>query len=339
MALLRPGKVEARLPEIGRIFKGGPKEEKTKRDGSTYRGFGPDLDYFRFEPSDSTSNLPSPDGSGTLAEYLVRQYAELGDNPRTLPIQFLYAESDKNFAATYNEAWQSVGGVERCVRRCNGETQILHLEGKVLSKEPIPCAAEGLSECPLKCKPTGRLSFILPQLKYPGRVVMTTHSIYDILEIQGNLALYEGWELNKIPFQLCRTERSINRNMPDGNIQTMKKWLCHLVIDPRFGQRLLESAPNRYLAELEGTIEDDVIEAKVLAPSVYLSQDEFQELANLAKQMQLSSQEFGHYLMKRYPGKSRAEIPSEDFEDIFGELGLPETIDGIKADYAKVAAK
>jgi hypothetical protein len=331
MGLLRPGKIEPKLPEIGRIFKGGKKRDREK-DGKAYKIMGEDLDYFRFEPSESTHNLPSPDGVGTLAEYLTRQYEELGSSPRTLPIQFLYAEANKNFAAEYNEAWQSVGGVERCIRRCDGETQLLHLEGKTLSKEPIPCAAQGMSECPLKCKPTGRLSFILPQLKYPGRVVMTTHSIYDILEIQGNLALYEGWELNKIPFQLCRTERTINRNV-DGNIQAVKKWLCHLVIDPRFGQRLLESAPTRYLAELEGS---PVVEVEVVDEPEFLSPEQFRELGDAAKAAGLTGEEWGHYLRKRYPGKTRAEIPAGDLDQILGDLRDSVVVAEIKKHYHSV---
>lgn len=254
-ALIRPSLIESRLPEIGRIRKGGPKEEKARKDGSTYSIFGQDLSSFRFEPAASTYDLPSPDGQGRLADYLIRQYEELGTEPRTLPIQFLHGELSKNFTNS-NEVWAKVGSVERCVRRCNGQTQLLHLTAdRKLSKAPIDCAAaESMNECPNKCKPTGRLSFILPQLKYPGLVVMTTHSIYDIIEIQGNLALYEGWDLNKIPFQLCRTERTINRN-DNGDIKPLRKWLCHLVIDPRFGNAVLAAQPKQYLAELTGGVE------------------------------------------------------------------------------------
>lgn len=255
MALIRPGTIESRLPEIGRIRKGGAKREMTNRKGEKFMGLGEDLSYFRFDPAPSTYDLPSPDGDGRLADYLVRQYNELGSEPRTLPIQFLHSELSKNFTSS-NEVWAKVGAVERCVRRCDGQTQLLHLTAdKKLSKAPVDCSAtEGMNECPNKCKPTGRLSFILPQLKYPGLVVMTTHSIYDIIEIQGNLALYEGWDLNKIPFQLCRTERTINRN-DNGSITALKKWLCHLVIDPRFGNAVLAAQPKQYLAELTGGVE------------------------------------------------------------------------------------
>jgi Recombination directionality factor-like len=257
VALIRPSIIESRLPEIGRLRKGGPKREMTNRKGEKFMGLGEDLNHFRFDPAPSTYDLPSPDGDGRLADYLIRQYDELGVEPRTLPIQFMHSELSKNFTNS-NEVWAKVGAVERCIRRCDGQTQLLHLtDDKKLSKAPIVCAAEeGMNECPNKCKPTGRLSFILPCLKYPGLVVMTTHSIYDIIEIQGNLALYEGWDLNKIPFQLCRTERTINRN-DNGDIKPMKKWLCHLVIDPRFGNAVLAAQPKQYLAELTGGFDDE----------------------------------------------------------------------------------
>lgn len=270
MALIRPNTIESRLPEIGRIRKGGPKREMTNKKGETFMGLGEDLNHFRFDPAPSTYDLPSPDGQGRLADYLVRQYEELGSEPRTLPIQFLYSDLSKNFTNS-NEVWAKVGAVERCVRRCDGQTQLLHLTAdKKLSKDPIACSAtEGMNECPNKCKPTGRLSFILPQLKYPGLVVMTTHSIYDIIEIQGNLALYGGWDLNKIPFQLCRTERTINRN-DNGEIKPMKKWLCHLVIDPRFGNAVLAAQPKQYLAEITGGEEEylDVTPVNALPATV-----------------------------------------------------------------------
>jgi hypothetical protein len=258
MAIIRPGTIQVRLPEIGRIFKGGPKRDRTK-DGKTYQIMGEDLDHFRFEPSPSTYDLPSPDGEGRLADYLIRQYKELGDAPRALPIQFLHAEIDKDFSAI-NEVWAKIGGVERCIRRCDGQSQKLHLADagtkKMLSNQPIPCAAEeGMNKCPMDCKPTGRLSFVMPCLNYPGLVIMTTHSIYDIIEIQGNLAMYSNWDINKIPFQLCRTEKTVSRTNDDGGKTPIKKWLCHLTIDPRFGNAVLAAQPKQYLAELTGGVE------------------------------------------------------------------------------------
>lgn len=254
MAIIRPGDTIPRLPEIGRIRKGGPKREKTKTDGTKYQIFGEDLDHFRFDPAESTYNLPAPDGDGRLADYLMRQWDELGEKPRYVPIQFMHNAISENFTMI-NEVWARVGTVERCVRRCDGETVNLSMtEDKKLTRTPLPCSAvEGLNECPMGCKPTGRLQFLIPQLNYPGLVIMTTHSIYDIYEIQGNLALYQNWELSKIPFQLCRTERTINRN-DNGKVTAMKKWLCHLVIDPRFGNAVLGGAQRQYLAELEGEV-------------------------------------------------------------------------------------
>lgn len=280
MAILRKQELHPRLPEIGRIRKGGPKRDRQKEGGTTYQIFGEDLNHFRFEPAQPTFSLSAPDNNGTLGDYLIRQFAELGEEPRTIPIQFLHNELEKNFSAI-NEVWAKVGAVERCVRRCDGETVKLSMTAdKKLSREPQPCATpEGSNECPFKCKPTGRLSFVMPQLKYPGLVVMTTHSLYDILEIQGNLALYEGWDLSKIPFQLCRTEKTITRN-DNGSVSSLKKWLCHLVIDPRFGNALLQGSQRQYLAQLEGSIIDSEVIDDPYEPALMLPPESKVHLAN-----------------------------------------------------------
>jgi hypothetical protein len=293
---------------------------------------GVDLDHFRFEPSPSTYGLPSPDGNGRLADYLIRQYKELGDAPRALPIQFLHAEIDKDFSAI-NEVWSKIGGVERCVRRCNGQDQKLHLVEsggkKMLSDKPIPCAAaEGMNRCPLDCKPTGRLSFVMPCLNYPGLVIMTTHSIYDIVEIQGNLAMYSHWDINKIPFQLCRAEKTINRTNDDGSKTPMKKWLCHLVIDPRFGNAVLAAQPKQYLAELTGSSEPEYLEAEFveepqepeIAPEAKQKSGQQKIVARIcavAKEAGFSP-ESRDALLKASGYASKNDIPQEHLETVVG---------------------
>lgn len=267
MALLRPQKVQPRLAEIGRIFKGGPKQKRVK-DGKEYEIQGQDLDHFRFEPSERLSELLAPDGSGSLASYLTERWNELGDAPRAITIRFLGSTVADVFKAEANEVWATIGGASRCVRRCNGETQLLHLtKDKKLSKEPIPCdAVEGENECPNKCKPTGRLFFMVPALEYPGLIVLTTHSINDIIEIKGNLALYENWDLSKIPFRLCRTKRSVTRN-ENGTLRSMDKWLLHIEIDPSFGNAIFAQQPRQYLAQLSGAdpaaIEGEFVEGEI----------------------------------------------------------------------------
>lgn len=253
MALVRPQQIRPRFSEIGRLYKGSPK--RTNANGKEI--FGEDLDHFRFEPSPRLLEFPAmTKGFSSLHDELKTRYAELGEKPRTIRVRFAHPEPELNFS-TDNEVWKQVKGVERCTRRCNGETCSLHTTDKgTLSKEPIACAAvEGLNKCPQGCVPTGRLRFFLPDLNYPGIVALTTHSIHDISEILGNLEAYANFDLTKIPFKLCRTEKTINRTDEQGNTFPMRRWLCHLEIDPEFGLLLQRSQENRYRAELQAPIE------------------------------------------------------------------------------------
>jgi hypothetical protein len=264
MALIRATQSsEPRIHEIGRIFKGGKKRDREK-NGRTYQIMGEDLDYFRFEPSECTKTMPSPDSIySSLYDYLRATWDALGEQQQSIGIQFLYDDALSNFDSRYNELWAKVGNAERCVRKCDGETTVLSItaDGKKISKKPLPCSADpDDDECPLGCKPTARLKCLVPALRYMGVVIMTTHSIYDILEISGNLAFYDG-KLSRLPFQLCRSEKSV---IHDG--MGMKKWLCHLAIDPRFGNALMEAAPKTLLKELLADNDNLAIEAEIVHP-------------------------------------------------------------------------
>ena len=250
MALIRPQTVQPRVVEIGRLHKGSRK--RVNQQGKEI--FGEDLDYFRFEPSERLRGFPAVNPElESLYHQLANAYSELGDSPRTLRIRFAYPIPEENFVCG-NEVWKSVKGVDRCVRRCDGASCTLHItERGTLSKEPIPCAAAAeQNRCPSGCVPTGRLRFFLPDLNYPGIIVLTTHSIHDIQEIRGNLEAYANWDLTKLPFRLCRTEKTITRTDEQGNVFPLKKWLCHVEIDPEFGLLLQRSTEVRYRAELTG---------------------------------------------------------------------------------------
>lgn len=262
MALIRKtNTTEPRIHEIGRVFKGGKKRDREK-NGRTYQIMGEDLEYFRFEPAESTRNMPSPEpGYLDLYSYLRAKWDESGLEQRSIGVQFVYEDALSNFDSRYNEIWAKVGNAERCTRRCDGEVTALSLsaDGKKLSKQPLPCAAsEGDDECPLGCKPTARLKFLVPSLRYMGLVIMTTHSIYDILELNGNLAFYDG-KLSRLPFQLCRSEKSV---IHDG--MGLKKWLCHLAVDPRFGNALMDAAPKTLLKELLADNQQVAIDAEIV---------------------------------------------------------------------------
>ena len=64
---------------------------------------------------------------------------------------------------------------------------------------------------------------------------------------------YANWDLTKLPFRLCRTEKTITRTDDAGNVFPLKRWLCHIEIDPEFGLLLQQSTQLRYRAELTGS--------------------------------------------------------------------------------------
>lgn len=257
MAIIRPGRqAQPRLAEIGRLFKGAPKGPRSP---------GEDLDHFRFEPHEALQGYPRTDGqSGSLYDELLQRYEDL-DSQRVLRIRFPFDEIEQNMSPPLNELWSSKGGAQRCIKRCDGQTQLLHWQdsksGPRLSRQPKPCeAGPNDDKCPAGCSPTSRLQFILTDLGYPGIVVHTSHSMYDINEFESNLEAYRELPLSKIPFLLCRRLKPCPFTKPDGAIVNQSKWLCHLEIDPTYGQKLQLAQATSFLASLGA----DVAQAQAL---------------------------------------------------------------------------
>lgn len=269
MAVIRESKIQsiqARLPEIGRLFKGGPKKKvQSKRDpNKLVEVFGEDLNHFRFEPSPRTADLPDPSGSGSLADFLRRTWdaskREFGDF-RAIPILLPYGGLNANFSYA-NKVFD---GNSRCVRSCNGEVcdryqiDVPHPRqpGRMVKRTVqglVPCAmTDEMDECPAGCKAQGQLQMIIPALGFPGTVILTTHSGRDIRTLLSNLKAYQQFDLSKVPFRLCRTLQNCDRPGKDGEIIPGQWWFCHLEIDSQYGMLALESQQHKYLAELTGS--------------------------------------------------------------------------------------
>jgi hypothetical protein len=270
------------------------------------------------------------------------RYAELGEKPRTLRARFAYPNPEDNFSCA-NELWKSVKGVDRCIRRCDGATCSLHITKRgTLSKEPIACAATGeQNKCPAGCVPTGRLRFFLPDLNYPGIVLLTTHSIHDIQEIRGNLEAYANWDLTKLPFRLCRTEKTITRTDDAGNVFPLKRWLCHVEIDPEFGLLLQQSTQLRYRAELTGLQEMRSLKEAVTIDTTadWVSFDEVEPATSAS-----STTNANREMLKRigqitgHSSKQIAEILNTNFpgqkSDALTDLELRTVVDALCLDAA-----
>lgn len=181
-ATLRP-----QLPRLGKLRKGGPKE-----DGQ----FGKDLDYFRF--------------TSDRAEVIESFESIYGKQPRIINIYLLHPSLEENFS-TWIELW-SDGGLQW---RSDKEYQVLWLEDGHYKRGQRPHVEhKDQSE-------VGRLEFIVPELikaGHIGTVTLETHANHDIRAIAGVLLAAEQEQEQKqnplglrgIPFVLRRVQEEIS---------------------------------------------------------------------------------------------------------------------------------
>jgi len=153
------------IPTIGKLRKGGKKGPRQP---------GKDLDYFRF-----TSERPE----------VVAAFGEAFDEePREVKAYLTGKSAVENFDP-WKEQWDGGG---RLLHRCDGEFCVLWRgeDGKMI-EDPERALQH---PCPGKCKETGRLSLIIPELweaDCVGLVTLETHSKYDIVHINTVLAEIE----------------------------------------------------------------------------------------------------------------------------------------------------
>lgn len=260
----RMQEIPARLEEIGRLFKGGPKEKGVSKSGKEYLGYGKDLDCFRFQPSERLMNLPSSSHVNLYEEVLARWQGmqQVTAGWKAIPILLPYRSLAENFR------WRNAvyDGSGRTVRSCDGELcdrqpfLMKNAHGKeytAILRGAYACAMqEGDVECPAGCKAEAKLSMIIPGFP-PGLVVLTTKSTIDIQTIEANLKAYSRFDLSRIPMRLCRSLKDASyTDAKTGEFKKQEKWLCHIEIDPEYGQMALQAQQQQYRAELMGGVQD-----------------------------------------------------------------------------------
>jgi len=131
--------ITPRFRTLGKLRKGGEK---------TPKGYGPDLNHFRF-----TSDVPE------IVEAFTAIY---GEQPRAVNVYLPYETTEQNFA-TWKELWAASG----LQHRCDGETMQIWLgkDGKY-HRDPQPC--------PGGCDEVGRLEVIIPELIAAGFIGTVT---------------------------------------------------------------------------------------------------------------------------------------------------------------------
>lgn len=201
---------EPAFPRIGVLRKGGVKLNEKQP--------GKDLTYFRFDSDDKQA---------------VQDFeATYGKEPATINVYLPFPTPDENF-----QAWQEEYKAGGLVHRCDGETMTVWQtpDGKY-SNEPKPCPHVGKPRTNgfTLCKPVGRLTVIIPELRRFAYVTVGTTSKNDIMELTDNLnAVYAmRGTLQGIPFRLMRRPRMISTPKPDGGRARYEKWMLSIEADP-----------------------------------------------------------------------------------------------------------
>lgn len=221
----RPARVDAGLPELGRLFKGAPRQSENQKQ------VPPDLDYFRFEAAD----LPTASADQIDAAWV----ALYGDKPKIIRnVQFAVDRLDLAFDS-WLESWgKSRNGAPLLNRRCDGQTIVFERDGDKVYREPAVC------EHKCDCKPVGRLRLFLPELCAKlgvlGVVTLVTHGGTDIDNIVNSLGLVlsQTGRLRNVAFVLYR--ESVQLMTPAG--LPVQKSIVRLELDTRSAQAVALAA-------------------------------------------------------------------------------------------------
>lgn len=218
--------LQRRLVEVGRIRMGkkGDKGQPQKLD--TWRLTSSDTARLEEAAKLFGGTVTPWDGSPKGDEH------ELITTSSELPILLLPGQA----LSQWHELWSGGG----CQRRCDGEREIL-------SDSPCLCDAEPGDR---KCKPTTRLSVMLPDVPGLGCWRLESHGYYAAVELSATAAMLEQATARgqMLPARLRIDQR---RQVKDG--KTTRYAVPVIDIDVRFrdairgiggpGQELLEAAP------------------------------------------------------------------------------------------------
>lgn len=213
------------FPRLGVLRKGGEKRQR-ERNGKPYEIFGEDLDHFRFDTDDESAAVD-----------FTRIF---GDEPRSVRVVLPYPTMEQNFSV-----WQEAYTAGALQHRCDGETCTRWLgdDGKY-HDDPVPCPALQLAENDKnRCKPVGRLMTLLPDLRRLAHVVVLTHAINDIVELQRNLLAVERWrgDLRGIVWTLSRKPVEISTPNDKGGRTRREKWLLFMEPQAEYAASLLQA--------------------------------------------------------------------------------------------------
>lgn len=187
--------VFAGLPRIAKLRKGAPKEQRTRKDGSTYEVVGKDLDYLRpvFDPE---------------YEHLKSKFTALyGKNPNNMTA-FLNADSVVEAFDFWKEEWTATTMLTRC-DGMNKHVWFNQKNGRYQTSKVL---------CDVKCgcKAVGRLNLILPDFTMEtgvlGYFTIETHSEEDIRTLYARItSIWATFgKLRGVPLVMYRVPRKLS---------------------------------------------------------------------------------------------------------------------------------
>lgn len=217
------------FPEIGSIRKGAAKSANAP---------GKDLSYFRVEFDEK-----EPEAAATFK-------AKYGNEPAEITIMLPFNEIDRMW-----DAWYEAYTAGRLVARSDGEKFIYLVDpqtGEQVVTGGLPFTAhrelvgsyqkQGGGTEPIKCKPTGRLKIVIPELQRLAYLTVHTTSIHDIANISSQLEAIQrinGGHLAGIPLVLRRRPKKISMPMAGGKRARVTKYMLSIEADPEWVKRKL----------------------------------------------------------------------------------------------------
>lgn len=252
---------QARFPLLGKIRKGGEKQENSKKPGI-------DLEYFRIDS----------DIQGINEKFT----AIYGKEPKQLDCLLPFPYTDQVFPC-----WMEEWGATGLVSRCDEEKQVIYQQaGKMIATNPVPC--KKLLQNPdgsyqgCKCKQVGRLQVVLPKLGELGYFEVETHSKWDIIGLTEQLLAIEtsAGSLIGIPFLLERGSRDLSYPLPDGKRGRKTFSLLSIRVHPSRASQVLEIIETKAFQQFTGSVEPiktlspaSIGNVKILNPSQSLPEE------------------------------------------------------------------
>lgn len=331
------------FPQIGNIRKGSKKEQaidkatgKTRIDqyGNPVMIQGKDLPYFRVEIDESEVKA-------------ISRFNQLYPDGKPVAITVLLPFDD--IERVWNP-WREAYIPGTLLHRCDGEYvnyainpdtgEVLVKNGLDANGKPVECNLKDNPDKRKRCKPTGRLHVIIPELERAAYLVVHTTSIWDIAHISDQLAAIReinGGHIVGVPLIMRR--KLYNISTPDdkngGKRVRRPKYLIDIEADPEWVSRkigALKSAampPAQIAAPLESSgpslealkdyddpDDDDEQDAPIIDGEIIESTTQKSNTASQAEQWPHNYDQFCDWMKARgYNGKVTRQVFGMDVRE------------------------